>query len=38
MDLQLKSKTAVVAGASIGIGRAVAKALAREGVRIARRH
>ena len=35
MDLQLKSKTAVVSGASIGIGRAVAKALAREGVRVA---
>ena len=35
MDLQLKSKTAVVTGASIGIGRAVAKALAREGVRVA---
>jgi 3-oxoacyl-[acyl-carrier protein] reductase len=33
MDLQLKSKTAVVTG--IGIGRAVAKALAREGVRVA---
>jgi 3-oxoacyl-[acyl-carrier protein] reductase len=35
MDLQLKSKTALVSGASIGIGRAVAKALAREGVRVA---
>src|SRR5579862_8565484 len=35
MDLLLKSKTAVVSGASIGIGRAVAKALAREGVRVA---
>ena len=35
MDLQLKSKTALVTGASIGIGRAVAKALAREGVRVA---
>ncbi|MEO6840815.1 MAG: SDR family oxidoreductase [Bradyrhizobium sp.] len=34
MDLQLKSKTAVVSGASIGIGRAVAKGLAREGVRV----
>ncbi len=32
MDLELKSKTAVVTGASIGIGRAVAKALALEGV------
>jgi 3-oxoacyl-[acyl-carrier protein] reductase len=35
MDLQLRSKTALVTGASIGIGRAVAKALAREGVRVA---
>ena len=34
MDLELKSKTAVVTGASIGIGRAVAKALALEGVRV----
>jgi 3-oxoacyl-[acyl-carrier protein] reductase len=34
MDLQLKTKTAVVSGASIGIGRAVAKGLAREGVRV----
>ena len=34
MDLQLKSKTAVVSGASIGIGRAVAKGLAREGARV----
>jgi 3-oxoacyl-[acyl-carrier protein] reductase len=34
MDLQLKSKTALVSGASIGIGRAVAKGLAREGVRV----
>jgi 3-oxoacyl-[acyl-carrier protein] reductase len=34
MDLQLKSRTAVVSGASIGIGRAVAKGLAREGVRV----
>jgi 3-oxoacyl-[acyl-carrier protein] reductase len=34
MDLQLKSRTAVVSGASIGIGRAVAKALALEGVRV----
>src|SRR6266446_5266884 len=32
MDLDLKSKTAVVTGASIGIGRAIAKAL--EGVRV----
>ena len=34
MDLDLKSKTAVVTGASIGIGRAIAKLLAREGVRV----
>jgi 3-oxoacyl-[acyl-carrier protein] reductase len=34
MDLELKLKTAVVTGASIGIGRAVAKALALEGVRV----
>jgi len=34
MDLGLKSKTAVVTGASIGIGRAIAKGLAAEGVRI----
>lgn len=34
MDLDLKSKTAVVSGASIGIGRAIAKALALEGVRV----
>jgi 3-oxoacyl-[acyl-carrier protein] reductase len=34
MDLDLKSKTAVVTGASIEIGRAIAKALAREGVRV----
>src|ERR1700694_6017797 len=33
MDLDLKSKTAVVTGASIGIGRAIAKGLAKEGVR-----
>jgi 3-oxoacyl-[acyl-carrier protein] reductase len=35
MDLQLKSRTAVVTGASVGIGRAVARGLAREGVRVA---
>jgi 3-oxoacyl-[acyl-carrier protein] reductase len=35
MDLQLRGKTAVVTGASMGIGRAIAKGLAAEGVRIA---
>lgn len=34
MDLDLKSKTAIVTGASIGIGRAIARGLAREGVRV----
>ena len=34
MDLELESKTAVVTGASIGIGRAIAKGLAREGTRV----
>jgi 3-oxoacyl-[acyl-carrier protein] reductase len=34
MNLDLKSKTAVVSGASMGIGRAIAKGLAREGVRV----
>ena len=34
MELDLKSKTAVVSGASTGIGRAIAKALALEGVRV----
>jgi 3-oxoacyl-[acyl-carrier protein] reductase len=40
MDLDLKSKTAIVTGASIGIGRAIAKALAHEGacvIAVARR-
>ncbi|HSN41013.1 MAG TPA: SDR family oxidoreductase [Burkholderiales bacterium] len=32
MDLQLKGKTALVTGASMGIGRAIAKGLAAEGV------
>ncbi len=35
MDLQLTGKTALVTGASIGIGRGIALALAREGVRLA---
>jgi 3-oxoacyl-[acyl-carrier protein] reductase len=34
MDLQLKGKTALVTGASAGIGRAIATELAREGVRL----
>jgi 3-oxoacyl-[acyl-carrier protein] reductase len=34
MDLQLKDKTALVTGASAGIGRGIALALAREGVRL----
>ncbi len=34
MDLQLKAKTALVTGASQGIGRAIAKGLAAEGVRV----
>jgi 3-oxoacyl-[acyl-carrier protein] reductase len=35
MDLKLKGKGALVTGASSGIGRAIAKELAREGVRLA---
>jgi len=35
MDLKIGGKTALVTGASIGIGRGVALALAREGVRLA---
>ena len=35
MDSQLKDKTALVTGASAGIGRACAKALALEGVQVA---
>lgn len=34
MELYLKEKTAIVAGASQGIGRAIAKELAIEGVRV----
>src|SRR5436305_14325042 len=35
MDLQLGDKTALVTGASMGIGRAIAKGLAAEGVKLA---
>ncbi len=34
MDLQLRGKTALVTGASVGIGRAIAKGLAAEGVKV----
>ena len=35
LDLQLNNQTALVTGASVGIGRGIAKALAAEGVRLA---
>jgi 3-oxoacyl-[acyl-carrier protein] reductase len=35
MDLQLRGRTALVTGASMGIGRAIAASLAKEGVRLA---
>jgi len=35
MDLQIRDKTALITGASIGIGRGIALGLAREGVRLA---
>src|SRR4026209_652388 len=35
MELAIKGKTALVTGASMGIGRGIAPALAREGVKLA---
>jgi len=35
MDMDLTGKTALVTGASMGIGRGIATALAREGVKLA---
>src|SRR5437763_7224410 len=35
MDLQLKGKTAIVTGASEGIGKGIARAFAREGIDVA---
>jgi 3-oxoacyl-[acyl-carrier protein] reductase len=35
MELELKGKTALITGASMGIGRGIARALAKEGVRLA---
>ena len=35
MELELRGKTALITGASMGIGRGIAKAMAKEGVRLA---